>query len=72
MTYLPSSPMKGRTLYEQIRILARQHGWPDNQAHIASNFAVEIVDGDNSPCKTKEELLSIAREALRTDLIFDN
>lgn len=63
---LPTDPLKGRTLYEQVRIVAKQRDWPDDAAHDAGNEAVAMC-GDNLPCKTYGELRSVTSEALRTN-----
>ncbi|MVW72172.1 hypothetical protein [Bordetella sp. 15P40C-2] len=56
----------GRTLYEQVRIVAKRRDWPDDAAHEAGNEAVSIC-GDNDPCKTLDELNSVTREVLRCE-----
>lgn len=61
---LPNRPGDGRTLYEQVRIVAKQRGWPDDVAHEAANDAVQMC-GSNERCKTADELDSVTREALR-------
>lgn len=57
---------QGRTLYEQVRIVAKASGWPDDIAHEAGNEAVAICNG-NEPCKTLGELKSVTREVLRCE-----
>jgi hypothetical protein len=61
---LPTDPMKGRTLYEQVRIVAKSRGWPDDAAHDMANDAV-LMCGGNEKCKSADELNSVTREALR-------
>lgn len=57
---------QGRTLYEQVRIVAKRYGWPDDAAHEVGNEAVAICKG-NDPCKTLDELNSVTREVLRCE-----
>lgn len=63
---LPKRPGDGRTLYEQVRIVAKRRGWPDDVAHEAANDAV-LMCGSNERCKTAAELASVTREVLRVE-----
>lgn len=59
------SPLEGRTFYEQLRIAAFAHDWPDDMAHQAANDAVRWLGNDR--CITQADFDLALQEALGGD-----